>query len=331
MGRKSRFASMAIGALVSIGLGFWAVKALMRPGSCWKHRRRAKEGRVLGATKQPRSRRDMPGLLPPPAQKPRGVAPRQRREDSVSQGRGRPVVWLSLFVLWAGFASISMTILVPLGLPRMLWMMLVFVPGLLTHAGLFLYAAKRDPVLLGRLKTGLWVGVLATMALDVVRLAGVSARVFPDMPSMFGAMVLTKKPVDEFMREVVSGRLRPDFNMTAATVVGYVLHYLNGVGLTTVFMVFLGGLRPPAGLWYGAGFVELMMLISPPVVMLLGPFGLRGGLGVFAVSFAAHLVFGAVLGHAGYKLIRPRGTFWTLPTTGAQTPSRSDSRRPAES
>jgi hypothetical protein len=217
-----------------------------------------------------------------------------------------------LLAVYAGFATVSMTILVPMGLPKTAWMMLFLIPGLVVHIGLFAWSAKNDKALHGRLVTGLVAGIVGTIALDVIRLIGVKVGVFGDMPSMFGAMMLTGKPVPQFMMEMMSGKLVPDFSMMGAMIVGYIYHYLNGIGMTTVFMVLFGGLRVSAGVWYALA-VELGMMVSPPVMMMDGPFGLKNGPGILIVSLLAHIAWGIVIGVISSRQVEPKGFILSLP------------------
>ncbi len=152
-----------------------------------------------------------------------------------------------------------------------------------------------------RIWTGLWVGAVATAALDIIRLTGFSLGWLPgNNPRMFGVLILDQMaagPTD-----------LTDF-------VGSLYHYWAGATLGLTYTLLFGRTRWWGGLIFGGGFVELGMMTTPPMVIAMGVgyFGLKYGQGweVLATSVPAHIAFGTVLGLLFERYTKHRG--WILP------------------
>ncbi len=129
---------------------------------------------------------------------------------------------------------------------------LILIPSLLLLGGIAWFSRTRYPDLSRRIVVGLSVGVLATIALDAVRQAGVIHGWLPgDTPVMFGKMATGS----------------PRFSVFYPA--GLLVHYLNGANFG-LFYVFVWGKRRSmrnAILWATAWalVLELGMMTGPPM------------------------------------------------------------------
>jgi len=152
---------------------------------------------------------------------------------------------------------------------------------------------------------GATAGLIATVAYDVFRLPYVSARewgIAPLVPPLdlfkvfprFGAMILGQ-PVEQ-----------PSYSPTAH-LIGWAYHFSNGLTFGVMYTAMIGaGARRPWG-W------AVLMAVGLELAMLLTPypsvFGIHVGSRFVAVTLAAHVIFGIVLGLVTRKLSR----LWLLP------------------
>lgn len=172
-------------------------------------------------------------------------------------------------------------------LPYVIFAMLPALAGL---AAIAVYAYRRYPRLFNRMIWGLGAGAIASVGLDLVRISGTAGGAFPgDMPQLFGQMI--------------TGEMGG-----SALLVGYLYHFLNGATFGLMYALLFGRIRWYWGIAWGLLF-ELGMMLSPPVMMMAGPFGVRGFWPeLFLVSLLAHVVFGAVLGWIAERKITHRGS-----------------------
>jgi hypothetical protein len=169
------------------------------------------------------------------------------------------------------------------------YMWAAVVPALLILLGITVYAYRRYPRLYNRIVWGLMAGLIATVGLELIRLPGVLGGAFPgDMPAMFGQMI--------------SGQ-----QGAPALLAGYPYHFLNGATFALMYTLLFGKARWYWGVAWGL-FFEFGMMISPPVLMAAGAFGVRGFWPeLFIVTFVAHVVFGAIFGWLAEKKVAHRG------------------------
>ena len=150
------------------------------------------------------------------------------------------------------------------------------------------------PRLFNRAITGLWAGVVATIALDAIRYPiGVGLHTLPgDMPTMFGKFILGQ---DEVTAELL--------------LVGYLYHFLNGASFGIVYTLIAGKARWYWGVVWGL-VVELLIMTTPPMLLMgVGPFGINTGAPwYFLTTLAAHVAFGTVLGLLAERYVDERGT-----------------------
>lgn len=180
----------------------------------------------------------------------------------------------------------------------------LLLPALAVFGATWLASAFAFPALARRVWTGIVGGLLASLALDAVRLAGYRAGWMPsDMPVMFGRIIL--------------GPMARKRQVLAA---GYAYHFLNGVD----FGLFLSILIGPAHWLWGviwAMVIAMGMAISPPVLMTGSGVGmLRKGPKPMVTMMAAHLAMGTVLGLVNQRGGGRRGTLAELLRSRRRSP-----------
>ena len=167
--------------------------------------------------------------------------------------------------------------------------------------------------LANRIETGVWVGFVATAALDALRLGSFSLGLLPgNMPRMFGVLI--------FDRMAMGPTLLSDF-------VGGLYHYWISACFGLAYTLFVGRTRWWGGLIWGL-IIEVGMMTTPPMVIAMdtGFFGLKLGKGilngVFLGSLFPHISYGIVLGLLLERYVAHRGTLlamlraaWKRPTT----------------
>lgn len=165
-----------------------------------------------------------------------------------------------------------------------LYMPFLYIPALVALVLVALYCRQHYPDVFRRIVVGFGMGIIATLALDAVRGAGVIHGWLPgDTPVMFGKMVTGSK------------------NFALLYTVGLVVHYLNGANFG-LFYAFVWGKRNSyvsaawwATLW--ALILELGMMMGPPMGRMVGLFGVRHAWPqLFLLTLVAHIVFGIALG-----------------------------------
>lgn len=174
----------------------------------------------------------------------------------------------------------------------------VAVPSEIILFGVLLYARAAG---LERLCWRLWVGVIGgvvlTMSLDIVRMAGVHSGYLPETASLFGRLIegVGKKA------DVTPGLYS----------LGLLYHYFNGVAFGVVYMILFGRSRWWWAVLYSVFFVELGMMVLPPMAKMMGPFGVgKFGTvwnGMFITTLLAHVAMGIALGLIVQQWGRYRG------------------------
>ena len=144
-----------------------------------------------------------------------------------------------------------------------------------------LFSWKSAPVIGKSIVCGGLGGSIATIGLEVVRLAGFRAGYMPgNLPRLMGVLLL-----DRFA-------LGPSL---ASDVAGWAYHFWNGASFGIIYAIVFGTSRRWVGVLYGVG-LGLGFLVSPVVLSLgVGYFGLQFSLGFPATVLAAHVAFGLLL------------------------------------
>lgn len=215
---------------------------------------------------------------------------------------------LALTLLALAPAAVGPNILVVALTPGMPGMPLLVRLALLPSLGLLLVVwlaaqAKGYRRLVNRIETGVWVGFVATAALDVLRLASFQFGLLPgNMPRMFGVLI--------FDRMALGPSLTSDF-------VGSLYHYWISACFGLTYALLVGRTRWWGGLIWGL-IIEVGMMTTAPMVVAMGTgfFGLAAGKGllngVFLGSLAPHVSYGIALGLLLERYLAHRGTILTL-------------------
>lgn len=222
-------------------------------------------------------------------------------DDVVAPAGAREGV-LTLIALAAGGLSPLLIVAATTGgdglAPMPVLFFAVDVPAMLIVAAILIYART---VGLDRLYRRLWVGVVGgvalTMALDVIRVAGVRLGYLPDSITMFGNMITDRMA------------------MADPTVLSYTLggvyHYLNGISFGLIFSILFGLTQWWGPVLYSVLFVETGMMTLPPMAPKFGLFGLDkyDSLlnGYYLTTLLAHLAMGLALAAVIRSAARDRG------------------------
>lgn len=153
--------------------------------------------------------------------------------------------------------------------------------------------------LTNRIWTGVWIGVVTTAALDVVRLPGFQMGLMPgNMPRMFGVLILDQMAVGP---------------STLSDFVGSLYHYWVSACFGLTYALLVGRFRWWGGLIWGL-IIELGMMTTPPMVVAMdtGYFGLKKGYGLLTVSLTAHIVYGIALGLLMERYVRHTASIFQL-------------------
>jgi hypothetical protein len=205
---------------------------------------------------------------------------------------------LTLLALTVGGVSSLLVVTATAGwAPMPVLFYAIAVPGILVVAAIGVYANRAG---LGRLSRRIWVGVVGgivlTMALDVIRVAGVHLGYLPDSVTMFGNLIANAGPMAD-----------PTPSHYA---LGEIYHYLNGISFALVYSILFRRTR-----WWGpvtfSVLVWIGMMVLPPMAPKFGPFGLDKFdtlLNGYAVStLLAHVAMGIALAAIINAQARDRG------------------------
>lgn len=157
--------------------------------------------------------------------------------------------------------------------------------------------------LVNRIETGIWVGFVATAALDALRLTSFSLGLLPgNMPRMFGVLIFDQMAVGPTL---------------SSDLVGGLYHFWISACLGLTYTLLVGRTRWWGGLAWGLVIEVGMMTTSPMVVAMdTGLFGLKLGKGifngVFLGSLVPHISYGIVLGLLLERYVAHRGTVLAL-------------------
>ncbi|HVA57788.1 MAG TPA: hypothetical protein VNF92_07850 [Gemmatimonadaceae bacterium] len=174
-----------------------------------------------------------------------------------------------LWIAQAGYFTLS-TLAVWVLIPSVVVLLVV----------LAMAAAGHERRLVNRMIAGGLAGGLATIALEIVRIAGFHLGQMPgSLPQLMGVLLL-----DRFM-------LGPS---VASNIAGWAYHYWNGVCFGLIFAVVFG--RKP--LWFALGyglFMAVGFLASPAVTAMGVGFMGRNLPGMPVTVVLAHLAYATVL------------------------------------
>ena len=156
----------------------------------------------------------------------------------------------------------------------------VLIPSIIAIFAIGIYAHSNLPRFSNRLFTGMWVGAVATFALEIFRIPGyLYARWIPmDDMIMLPGMLLTEK-VSSIMalRQTIMSSDVPMhlfFSPFDALTAGVLWHFWNGATFGLTYALIVGKGKWRYGLIWGF-IVEIGMMLAPWLVMMMGPFGIN--------------------------------------------------------
>lgn len=157
--------------------------------------------------------------------------------------------------------------------------------------------------LVNRIETGIWVGLVATAALDAFRLMSFSFGLLPgNLPRMFGVLILDQMAMGPSV---------------TSDLVGSLYHVWVSACFGLAYAILIGRTRWWGGLIWGL-IIEVGMMTTPPMVVAMGTgyFGLAAGSGilngVFLGSLVPHITYGIALGLLLERYLVHRGTLLHL-------------------
>jgi hypothetical protein len=190
----------------------------------------------------------------------------------------------------------------------------LLIPSVFAIAAIAIYSHYWLKPLSNRLLTGLWVGAVATLALEAIRIPSYAILHWlpgDDMIMMPGAFLVGLAPSPmALMQMMQSGAMAgmPQSAIMTALVAGALYHFWNGATLGAVYTIFAGKTRWHYALVW-AFIIHIGMMLAPWLIMMFGTFGVNynGGYTIFTASLIAHLVYGSVLGVLASRFVRERG------------------------
>ncbi len=165
-------------------------------------------------------------------------------------------------------------------------------PSIVFLVAVAVFARRGEAWLSRTIVRGALAGAIATVALEIVRLAGFHFGYMPgNLPRLMGVLLL-----DRFAQG-------PSL---ASDIAGWAYHFWNGACFGIIYSLVLGTRRRWAGMIFGLA-IGLGFLVSPVVISLgVGYFGLEYSYGFPITVLLAHLAFGGALGVLSYAFLGPQ-------------------------
>lgn len=229
---------------------------------------------------------------------------------------------LSIIIIVLSGVSVNFFIIGSLGIVSFIdYRNNLLIPSVLALAAIAIYSHYKIKPISNRLLTGLWIGALATLALEAIRIPSYMVLNWlpgDDMITMPGAFLIGLAPSPmALMNMMQSGAMASMSQSMIITVMasGVLYHLWNGATLGAIYTIFVGRAKWYYGLVWGF-IIHIGMMLAPWLIMMFGPFGINynGGFSIFTASFLAHMAYGAVLGLLVSKYVKDNyGAIWCLP------------------
>lgn len=181
-----------------------------------------------------------------------------------------------------------------------------------------IYGAVKSKRLANRLITGLWIGAVATLALEAIRIPGYAVLHWlpgDDMIMMPGMFLTGMAPtLMDLMNMMMAGQaMQPPSDVMIS---GTLYHFWNGATMGAIYTLIMGKGRWYYGMIWGF-IINIGMMLAPWLVMMMGPFGVKylDGYNIFAVALAAHLAYGVVIGILAQRFVKEKDSIITLVKT----------------
>lgn len=223
---------------------------------------------------------------------------------------------LTILAIIAAGASVNFFIFGAAGiLPFATYRDFILFPSIVVIVIIGAYAAVRSKRLANRLASGLWIGAVATLALEAIRIPGYSMWHWlpgDDMIMMPGMFLTGMAPtLMDLMNMMMSGS--PMQPPSVVIVSGALYHFWNGATMGAIYTLVMGKGRWYYGLIWGF-IINIGMMLAPWLVMMMGPFGIKylNGYNIFMVALTAHLAYGFVIGILASRFVKESGSLITL-------------------
>ncbi len=212
-------------------------------------------------------------------------------------------------------------------------------PSLFTVFFISIYWYKKNKKLAKTLAVGLLIGLIATAALEAIRIPNVYIHWIPhdDMIALPGKLLLdtnikssdlmmqdakiipqTKENenLHESEHDTMHDKANMDHSMQSTIpelVAGGLYHFWNGATMAAVYALIVGKGRWYFGLIWGF-IVHIGMMLAPWMLAMVGPFGINydSGYTIFTASLFAHLAYGIVIGVLAKKYLNEKSPLLAL-------------------
>jgi hypothetical protein len=185
-------------------------------------------------------------------------------------------------------------------IPLSKYVFIAIVPMIVALISLSILSLKNDREFFNKIVSGTWIGIVATIFLDIFRIISVKIGWIPmDVPMVLGAKILGLNPMQ-----------MDSSQMVAPLIVGNLYHFLNGITFTIVYVLLFGKGNTRLGAYYGI-LIWIGMMVLPPMPMMVGFFGIKtGSLGLGFGTLVAHIAYGLVVGILAKRFVRSKGMFY---------------------
>ena len=181
------------------------------------------------------------------------------------------------------------------------YLFILYIPAIIFLIWSIAYTRKAYPDLHRRIIVGLGAGAIATIGLDWIRQMGVLNGWLPgDTPEMFGKMISGSNSYLKYYW------------------VGQFAHFFNGADFGLVFTLVFGRFNTLKKTVFATIswllVIELGMMVAPPMGPMVGLFGVKYlWPQLFILTFAAHVVYGTILGILAFYWLKEEDKTWLWP------------------
>ena len=212
-------------------------------------------------------------------------------------------VLIIIIIILSG-ASSSLLIFAPLDIiSYATYRDVVIIPSVVAIFAIGILSRSKFPHITNRLFVGMGAGVVASFALEAIRIPGYMFAKWLPMDSMISlpGLLLTEKitSLTEIKQVIMQSGVAMNLYHAPldAFMAGALWHFWNGATFGIVYALVIG----KGKWWYGmiwAFIIEIGMMLAPYLIIMKGPFGIEhmDGYNIFVITLIAHLAFGAVLG-----------------------------------
>lgn len=223
---------------------------------------------------------------------------------------------LTILSIIAAGASVNFFIFGAAGIiPFTTYRDFILFPSIAILVAVGIFASLKSKRLANRLISGLWIGAVATLALEAIRIPGYAVLHWlpgDDMIMMPGMFLTGVAPtLMDLMNMMMSGQpMQPPANVMMT---GTLYHFWNGATMGAIYTLIMGKGRWYYGLIWGF-IINLGMMLAPWLVMMMGPFGIKylDGYNIFAIALGAHLAYGLVIGILAQRFVKEKGSLIIL-------------------